>query len=54
MNRENNKQDQTDHQKEIYETKAASSFGVFSLLTIITVVIILLAIEFFLLNFMNS
>lgn len=54
MNSDQNKQAETDHEKEIYETKAASSFAVFSLLTIITIVIILLSIGFFLLNFMNS
>lgn len=54
MEKDKNKHVGTDHEKEIYETQAASSFGVFSLLTIITIVIILLALGFFLLNFMNS
>lgn len=54
MDTDRNKQEETEHQKEIYETKAASSFGIFSLLTIITIVIVFLAIGFFLLNFMNS
>lgn len=54
MEKDGNKQVETEHEKEIYEAKAASSFGVFSLLTIITIVIILLALGFFLLSFMNS
>ncbi len=54
MSTNKNRQVETDHEKEIYETKAASSFGVFSLLTIVIIVIVLLAIGFFLLNFMNS